>query len=173
MNKEVIIHIENPKDNDLISRQAVLNLIADYDLSMGQVVKGIHALPPVPPKPETVTEFADRCRECGARYGKLLKQKDEAIDIAIKAIEQTTWIPVSERLPEDGTYLVTVEGIDGEPRIDIRSFANDLNKVDEFDFPKHKCGWYDYDSEYGFWEDTRVTAWMPLPKPYEPQESEE
>lgn len=24
---------------------------------------------------ETVTEFADRCRECGARYGKLLKQK--------------------------------------------------------------------------------------------------
>ena len=23
---------------------------------------------------ETVTEFADRCRECGARYGKLLKQ---------------------------------------------------------------------------------------------------
>ena len=23
---------------------------------------------------ETVTEFADRCRECGAKYGKLLKQ---------------------------------------------------------------------------------------------------
>ena len=26
-------------------------------------------------KPETVTEFADRCRECGAKYGKLLKQE--------------------------------------------------------------------------------------------------
>ena len=25
-------------------------------------------------EPETVTEFADRCRECGAKYGKLLKQ---------------------------------------------------------------------------------------------------
>lgn len=23
-------------------------------------------------EPETVTEFADRCRECGAKYGKLL-----------------------------------------------------------------------------------------------------
>lgn len=23
---------------------------------------------------ETVTEFADRCKECGAKYGKLLKQ---------------------------------------------------------------------------------------------------
>lgn len=32
---------------DCISRQAVLDLIADYDLSMGQVVRGIHALPPI------------------------------------------------------------------------------------------------------------------------------
>lgn len=32
-----------------ISRRAVLELIADYDLSMGQVVKGIHALPSVQP----------------------------------------------------------------------------------------------------------------------------
>ena len=29
-------------------------------------------------KPETVTEFADRCRECGARYGKLLKTVNRA-----------------------------------------------------------------------------------------------
>ena len=35
---------------DLISRQAVLDLIADYDLSMGQVVKGIHVLPSVTQK---------------------------------------------------------------------------------------------------------------------------
>mgnify|MGYP003305598584 CR=1 FL=1 len=34
---------------DAVSRQEVLELIADYDLSMGQVVKGIHALPPVTP----------------------------------------------------------------------------------------------------------------------------
>lgn len=83
------------------------------------------------------------------------------------------WVDVNERLPEDGTYLVTVERIDGEPRIDIKSFAKDLNKVDEFDFPKQKWGWYDYDSEYGYWEDDKVIAWMPLPKPYEPQESED
>ena len=35
---------------DAVSRQAVLYLIADYDLSMGQVVKGIHALPSVTPQ---------------------------------------------------------------------------------------------------------------------------
>jgi len=39
--------------DDLISRQAVLDLIADYDLSMGQVVKGIHNLPSVIPQPKT------------------------------------------------------------------------------------------------------------------------
>lgn len=39
--------------DDLISRQAVLDLIADYDLSMGQVVKGIHNLPSATPQPKT------------------------------------------------------------------------------------------------------------------------
>lgn len=49
----------------------------------------IRALPPVTPTHiETVTEFADRCRECG-------KQK-------------TKWIPVSEKLPaSDEDVLVT------------------------------------------------------------------
>ena len=32
---------------DAVSRQEVLYLVGDYDLSMGQVVKGIHALPSV------------------------------------------------------------------------------------------------------------------------------
>lgn len=32
---------------DLISKQEVLDLIADYDLSMGQVVRSIHTLPSV------------------------------------------------------------------------------------------------------------------------------
>ena len=27
-------------------------------------------------KSETITEFADRCRECGAKYGKLLKEAE-------------------------------------------------------------------------------------------------
>lgn len=35
---------------DAISRNEVLYLMADHDLSMGQVVKAIHALPPVMPK---------------------------------------------------------------------------------------------------------------------------
>ena len=94
-------------------------------------------------------------------------------DIIGEYKRQTEWIPVTERLPEDGTYLVTLEGFcGGEPRTNIRSFAKDLNKVNEFDFPEQKCGWYDYDSEYGYWEDTSVIAWMPLPKPYKEGDEE-
>ena len=54
--EEVIIDIRDnmkPIMVDCISRQAVLDLIADYDLSMGQVVKGIHALPSVTPQERT------------------------------------------------------------------------------------------------------------------------
>ena len=42
MNKEVIIDIENSKDNDLISRQAVLEIICQYDIRTQ-----IEQLPPV------------------------------------------------------------------------------------------------------------------------------
>lgn len=56
------------------------------------------------------------------------------------------WIPVSERFPEeDGGYLVTIN-----------------------DGYVHTALWLG-NAEY--WN--RVTAWMPLPKPYKPQESEE
>ena len=44
---------------DCVSRQAVLELVADFDLSMGQVVKGIHALPPVSPMPKMGQWFVD------------------------------------------------------------------------------------------------------------------
>lgn len=71
---------------DTISREAVLDALLDYwhdiqfvDCSGYDVYEDskavIDELPPVTPKSETVTEFADRCRECGAKYGKLLEQK--------------------------------------------------------------------------------------------------
>ena len=71
-------------------------------------------------------------------------------ELAIKALEQTTWIPVSERLPgKDGRYYVT--------RHDY---------VTQTDFTD--ILWY----EKGMWwnrqatGDYAVTAWMPLPEPY-------
>ena len=64
--------------DDLISRQAVLELVGNYDLSMGQVVKAIHALPSVTPKEKTgvwietyseidakYSRHSYKCSECG------------------------------------------------------------------------------------------------------------
>lgn len=69
---------KNFGESDCISRQAVLDLIADYDLSMGQVVRGIHALPSVTPQPrkghwvlndnqgvKAVGYLTYHCSECG------------------------------------------------------------------------------------------------------------
>jgi hypothetical protein len=69
--------------------------------------------------------------------------------------QEPRWIPVSERLPEEGRYLTTI--INGELRYEMI------------------CDYY----ENGRWcpddqcASDNVVAWMPLPKPYEPQESEE
>lgn len=97
---------------------------------------------------------------------------NKALDMAIKALEQTRWIPVSERLPEkDGEYLVTVSSFCGEIVFKC-SFAMDLHKVDEYNFQEHKCGFYGIDSEWGSYEIDNVIAWMPSPEPYK-AESEE
>ena len=83
----------------------------------------------------SVTEFADRCRECGARYGKLLKQKLKQ--------KSEKWIPFSERLPKPFEHCL-ITTTDGEVI-------------------------YHYDD----WHYSKYKAWMPLPKPYEPQERSE
>lgn len=63
------------------------------------------------------------------------------------------WIPVAERLPEDGTYLTT---LDGELVGQEKPFTG-------------MCG-----IENGKWdEDGCVIAWMPLPEPYRESEEEQ
>jgi hypothetical protein len=74
----------------------------------------------------------------------------EALDMAIKALEQTRWIPCAERLPEkDGYYLVTTKWKSrylGNVYIDA-TMARYREKPKE-------------------WTYNHVIAWMPLPEPY-------
>lgn len=64
----------------------------------------------------------------------------------IERLRATNWIPVSERLPEDGTYITT---FDGELVGQEEPFTG-------------MCG-----IENGKWdEEDCVIAWMPLPEPY-------
>lgn len=109
-----------------------------------------------------------------------IKEKSKADFIALCADEDGSekpnkWIPVSERLPSDGKYLVTRGDVIGRPMIGMRYFSKDLSKVDEFEFVDKKgiSGWCEYDSEYGWYIDDKVTAWMPLPEPYKAEKAEE
>jgi hypothetical protein len=74
------------------------------------------------------------------------------------------WIPVTERLPEDRQGVLCCCGCD---RIyhNIIHFAKCLEDI-SYDFEGLKrSGFYDYDGEWGYYEVTDITHWMPLPEP--------
>ena len=70
-------------------------------------------------------------------------------------VVRCNWIPISERLPEDGRYVpVIVSGRVGNVRLDraveLAEFSMDEGWILEM--------WPD-------WENPTVTHWMPLPEP--------
>lgn len=73
----------------------------------------------------------------------------EALDKAVEVLEQTKWIPCSERLPEkNGNYLVTYESSDGTAT--LRYEVVDHYGPDWLHKTKHN----------------KAVAWVPLPEPY-------
>lgn len=89
-------------------------------------------------------------------------EKDDPIDmvevfeLANKALDQTRWIPVSERLPEDRELVL---------------FSTKTDRVFEgryFDDNTDRQ-WYSFRDDTFAWDNV-VTAWMPLPEPYKESE---
>lgn len=89
----------------------------------------------------------------------------------------SNWVSCKDKLPEkDGKYLTTEKcPIMNYPgTLCIRNFTNTLSKVDSSVFGRRrKAGWYDYDSEYGYYGVSDVIAWQELPKPYKETEDAE
>ena len=79
----------------------------------------------------------------------------EALDMAIKALEQTKWIPCTERLPEDYEDVLVCD------RVDMFVGWCELEGSSK--------KWHSLDDN--FEPDTPIIAWMPLPELY--RESEE
>ena len=84
----------------------------------------------------------------------------EALEKTIKALKQEPkWIPVSERLPEDRrTVLVTAYWHETYQVMEASYYGDGL----WWCVPFNNCGEH--------MQQLKPKAWMPLPKPYEPQE---
>lgn len=103
MNKEVIIDIENPKDNDLISRQAAIDIF-DKWLSYGNY------------------NYSERnIMNCAIAEIKELPSYSEI---------PNKWIPVSERLPENDDFvIVTIKDESGDSPYIYSDFGWYLDKA--------------------------------------------
>ena len=74
----------------------------------------------------------------------------EALPLVTPLYDNSGWIPVSEKPKEAGSYMTT---------LDYGEYGLSAGQR------------YYHGDDYG-WSDVCVIAWMPLPEPYKPQESE-
>ena len=106
--------------------------------------------------------FSD-CLKCAEEHEQLAEWLEELKQLR----EQTTWIPCSERLPDNDKKEYIVQKTNGF--IYILGFTKDAYKLSRYDFAEYKGKkkqlFYDYDSEYGYSE-LECEAWRPLPEPY-------
>lgn len=82
----------------------------------------------------------------------------EAMDMAIAALqeqEKRRWIPVTEKLPDDGDSVIVV----------VSGKVGNLSLHDAIEFAKFSIdeGWIL--EMWPEWEDPKVTYWMPCPEP--------
>ena len=114
------------------------------------------------------------CYSC--EYYASAEEEKEAMQMAVSALKkqkQDRWIPVTERLPEeDGNYLVTFEsGYAEDYELDPIGIAPFEVDCEGFGIWQESFDPVSLGSLGSDWVDIQVTAWRPLPAPY--QEDEE
>ena len=88
------------------------------------------------------------------------KGNNEALNMAIEALEQTRWIPVSERLPETNDEMLVTYIVNGNHK------KRYVETATYFDFGE-EGEWNSVNAEYRIpGTKVEVIAWCELPEPY-------
>ena len=152
---------------DAISRSEAIRVASGY-CHFTNIPDELAKLPSVNPKPCEDAISRRLLKYLGAECIAKRDENDNLIPLgsvdslpSVSTEKTGRWIPVSERLPE---LLEDVLICDSGGNINIgfcckRKYANG----------KEYTSWVEIGSD---WDATPI-AWMPLPQPYEPQESEE
>ena len=139
--------LEQQTSEDCISREEVIDEINRMGINAfktyndySELFDFVDSLPSLTPQQLSVTNFADKCKECG----KILNDK-----------LQTRWIPVTEDAPPKGVICLwcNTQG---------SVFASEITYRSERISYVGKHGYFHNGLEnYG-----NIVAWMPLPEPY-------
>ena len=163
--------------DDLIRRSDAIRIASGY-CHWSNIPKELAKLPSV--NPITCDDAISRkaVLDCLTatklkKFDFILQAREEIKNLPSASTEKTgRWIPISEILPEKyGEYLVTwTTSQSKRPFIGISE--GEITGEFDHEHSRFKFEWLleDYIKIY---PDVKVTAWMPLPQPYEPQESEE
>ena len=133
---------------------------------------------------EALSRIFDRCEEIDPQSGYEMLEDIQFIRGFINKCKPRTekqepkmgWIPVSEKLPNDRDWYL---GIFKEPDT---GWINPLPFICDYVGRETKAttkeywilrGFTDRDEHIDYYFNLECIAWMPLPKPYEPQESED
>ena len=136
---------------------------SDQLIKVSDAVDIIRHLPSVTPQDPQSFKWCTDCKEydqekhCCHRWSKVIR---DAV-VEMKQEQEPRWIPVSERLPDTDN--------------EVLCWYEYYHWSEEKILPEYGIGQYIDDKWYGevgVGRDVRTIAWMPLPKPYEPQESE-
>jgi hypothetical protein len=111
----------------------------------------------------------NQCKTCAEEHRQLAEWLKE-----LKANREqepiSRWIPVSERLPEEyGEYLITWKN-PKYPKTYIGICECEITDVYDHEHNRFEVEWLFDGYITTAYPDSKVIAWMPLPKPYEPQE---